>query len=58
MFLIIILYSIHLAITFAKMDTRIDELEMEIRKLKKQKGERLKCIMFLCLYGRYALYRS
>lgn len=31
MILIIILYSIHLAITFAKMDTRIDELESEIK---------------------------
>lgn len=58
MILYIILSAIFTSIVLAKMDSRIDKLEMEIRKLKKQKGERLKCIVFLCLYGRYALYRS
>lgn len=37
MFLLFILYGIFLAITFAKMDSRIDKLEMEIRKLKNKK---------------------
>ena len=42
MFLLIILYGIFLAITFAKMDTRIDELESEIKKLKNKQNKKEK----------------
>ena len=39
MLLFVILYGIFLAITFAKMDSRIDELEIEIHELKNKEED-------------------
>ena len=42
MFLFVILYGIFLAITYAKMDSRIDELESEIKELKNKQNKKEK----------------